>query len=133
LDIHISTLELAVANALSLLTRTRVTKGGPFYLLKPGSGLEVLIKDISNTDGIRQAVAAVRCKTWGDGTVLALELCEHEGLWLPWGSFTIAYGQSYPVASLFGRCLDSKALYPMYASNPNAARHLELRIRQRAS
>jgi hypothetical protein len=128
LDIYISPFERAITNAVDLLTRTRFHKTEPFYLLKPTYVFEVRI---SGT-GEEGTVVFVRCRTWGEGTVITLVLNIFDHNWLPWGPFTIKYGPTYPVASLSGKLIDTKGIYPMYVNRPDAVRHQELAIRSRA-
>jgi len=125
LDIAISTFERAVTDAVNLLTRTRFHRDAPLYLLKVQRPLAVTF--IERTD--RHAKVLVSCETWGTAT-LTLTLSEAHGNWLPWGPFTVAYGDHYPVASLSGKTV-GKDIYPMYATRPDAVRHMELRVRTR--
>lgn len=126
MDILISTFERAITNAVELLTRTRFHKNAPLYLIKAQCPLAVTVAERAHG----HARVNVSCKTWGS-TILTITLSEAHDNWLPWGSFAVMYGSDYPVASLAGTSL-RKDIYPMYANNPEAVRHQELRIRSRA-
>jgi len=133
-EIVISTLEKAVSDGISLLTRTRFHTKAPFYLTPPHKPLVVTVLSVSErlTAGLREMVVEVRCVTWNN-TVVTFTLSEKYGYWLVWGQFTISYDAvGYPVMSLRGRAVNTKSIYPAFAQRDDYARPLELRIRSRA-
>ena len=130
MDILISTFERAITDAVTLLTRTRFHRDAPTYLVKPQHPLKITV--LNKTRATGETTVGVECKTWGHDTHLTITLTEDNGNWLAWGPFGIAYGVMYPVASLTSKVCDTKHIYPMYASHPDAVRFQELRIRSRA-
>ena len=127
MDIIVSTLEQAVVNAVNLLTRSRMKRNGPFYLLKPLDQLMVRIQELSTDDN--EATVEISCGSWAS-TRLTLTLGKHNGIWFPWGTFRIIYTNDYPVSPDAIRAgTVSTAMYPMYVHRPSAARAFELRIR----
>jgi len=135
LELAISTFEKAVADAVSLLSRTRFHKTAPFYLVPARHLLHVTVVEVVGPEHtMRDATVIVSCESWSPTgtTLVTLSLSENHGYWLAWGPFSIQYGPDYPVASLAGKSISTKDIYPAFALRPDYEKPAAYRIRTRA-